>query len=166
MEGSYGGDNDQVGRCCYCFGRRNFRPGHVARAASSTGRHDHASPPSPPTPTVQIQRPRSGTNMGLSTMRGKWHLHVCVTSPDPPPGQPQVLRIRLRYRTEPGGHNKGQGSRTHGLPSHVSPIQLAGTLTRRACLPAVLAHLCEQVRARSFIPPSAPYICCSEGRER
>jgi hypothetical protein len=126
LEGSYGGDNDQVGRCCYCFGRRNFRPGHVARAASSTGRHDHASPPSPPTPTVQIQRPWSGTNMGLSTMRGKWHLHVCVTSPDPPPGQPQVLRIRLRYRTEPGGHNKGQGS-NKGL-SRVSPIQLAGTL--------------------------------------
>ena len=32
------------------------------------------------------------------------------TSPGPPPGPPQVLRIRLRYRTEPGGHNKGQGS--------------------------------------------------------
>ena len=61
-------------------------------------------------PPCNRQRPRSGTNMGLSTMRGKWHLHVCGTSPDPPPGQPQVLRIRLRYRTEPGGHNKGQGS--------------------------------------------------------
>ena len=42
LECSYGGDNDQVGRCCVCFGRRNFRPGHVARAASSTGRHSLA----------------------------------------------------------------------------------------------------------------------------
>src|SRR6478672_3052063 len=39
-----GGDNDQVDRCCICFGRRNLRPGNVARAASSGGRHDHASP--------------------------------------------------------------------------------------------------------------------------
>jgi len=106
LECSYGGDNDQVGRCCFCFGRRNFRPGLVARAASSTGRHDHASPPSPPTPTVLLAR--SGTNVGLSTMWGKWHLHVGDTSPRPPPGPPQVLR--LRYRTEPGGHNKSQGS--------------------------------------------------------
>ena len=49
-----GGSNDQVGRCCYCFGRRNFRPGHVARAASSTGQHDHTSPP---TPTVRLNVP-------------------------------------------------------------------------------------------------------------
>jgi len=101
LECSYGGDNDQVGRCCFCFGRRNFRPSHVARAASSTGRHDHASasPRSPPSPTVVRLHPRSGSSVWLSTMRPKWHLHVCGTSPDPPPGPPQVLRIRLRYRT-------------------------------------------------------------------
>ena len=92
-----GGDNDQVHRCCFCFGPRTLRPSNVARAASSTGRYDHASPPSPPTPTVLRQRPRSGTNMGLSTMRGKRHLHVANATPVPPPRQPQVLRIRLRY---------------------------------------------------------------------
>ena len=88
-----GGSDAQVDRCCFCFGRRNFRPGHVARAASSTGRHDHASPPSPPTPTVRLERPRSETNMGLSTMRGKWHLHVGGTSPGPQTGLPQVCRM-------------------------------------------------------------------------
>ena len=83
-----GESNDQIDQCCFCLSRRKFRPGHAARAASSTGRHDHASPP---TPTVRLERPRSGTNMGLSTMRGKWHLHVANGTPVPPPGQPQVL---------------------------------------------------------------------------
>ena len=36
--------NDQVDRCCFCFGPCNLRPGNVARAASSAGRHDYASP--------------------------------------------------------------------------------------------------------------------------
>ena len=98
-----GGSNDQIDQCRFCLSRRNFRPGHVARAASSTGRHDQASPP---TPKVRRERPRSGTNIWLSTMRGRWHLHVCVTSPDPPPGQPQALPIRLRYRTEPGAPSR------------------------------------------------------------
>ena len=83
-----GGSDAQVDRCCFCFGRRNFRPGHVARAASSTERHDHASPP-----TSTVLRPRSGTKMGLSTMRGKWHLHVGGTSPGPQTGLPQVCRM-------------------------------------------------------------------------
>ena len=40
-----GGNNDQVDRyCCLCLGPRNIRAGHVACAASSVGRHDHASP--------------------------------------------------------------------------------------------------------------------------
>src|SRR4029079_18873853 len=39
-------NNDQVDRsCCFCFSRGNVGAGHVARAASSVGRHDHASPP-------------------------------------------------------------------------------------------------------------------------
>ena len=119
-----GGGNDQIGRCCFCFGRRNFRPGHVARAASSTGRHDHASRPSPrsaPSPTVVRLHSRSGTSVWLSTMRGTWHLHVANATAVPPPGPPQDLRIpiRLRYRTEPGGHNKGQGS------NKVCPVRYA-----------------------------------------
>ena len=37
--------NTQVDRFrCLCLARRNLRPGNVARAASSAGRHDHASP--------------------------------------------------------------------------------------------------------------------------
>jgi len=36
--------NDQVNRCCICFGRRNLRAGHVASPASSVRRNDHASP--------------------------------------------------------------------------------------------------------------------------
>ena len=83
-----GGSDAQVDRCCFCFGRRNFRPGHVARAASSTERHDHASPP-----TSTVLRPRSGTKMGLSTMRCKWHLHVGGTSPGPQTGLPRVCRM-------------------------------------------------------------------------
>jgi len=36
--------NDQVDRrCCLCLSRRNTGTGHVARAASSTRRDDHAS---------------------------------------------------------------------------------------------------------------------------
>ena len=81
-----GGSNDQIDQCRFCLSRRNFRPGHVG--ASSTGRHDQASPP---TPKVLRQRPRSGTNMGLSTMRGKRHLHVANATLVPLPGQPQVL---------------------------------------------------------------------------
>ena len=48
--------------------------------------------------------------MGLSTMRGKWHLHVEGTFTPGPPLPREVLRLLRRYRTEPGGHNKGQGS--------------------------------------------------------
>ena len=57
---------DQVRRCCFCFGRRNFPPGHVARAASSTERHDRASPP-----TSTVLRPRSGTKIGAVADAGQ-----------------------------------------------------------------------------------------------
>ena len=53
--------------------------------------------------------------MGLSTMRGKWHLHVEGTFTPGPPLPRQVLRLLRRYRTEPGGHNKGQASRLAGF---------------------------------------------------
>ena len=36
--------NKQVHRCCWlCLSHRNVGAGHVARAASSAGQHDHAS---------------------------------------------------------------------------------------------------------------------------
>ena len=38
-------NNDQIDRIRrLCLDRRNLRLGYVARAASSGGRHDHASP--------------------------------------------------------------------------------------------------------------------------
>ena len=39
-----GGSHDQVGRCWLCFDCCNIGAGHVARAASSPGGHDHSSP--------------------------------------------------------------------------------------------------------------------------
>ena len=59
---------------------KNLRPGHVARAASSTGRKDHASPPSPPIPTV-LHKVLGQVRIWGSTMRCRWHLHVANASP-------------------------------------------------------------------------------------
>ena len=61
-----GGKNDQIDRCCFCLDLGNIRAGHVARAASSVGRHDHASPPC----------------MRCRLSHGQWHLHSYCRPPE------------------------------------------------------------------------------------
>jgi hypothetical protein len=85
LKAPIGEENDQVDRCCLCLGRCNIGAGHVTRAASSAGEHDHRSPPSmrrgdahgqrqmrdhirpparPPRSHPQLKNPRNPTRHG------------------------------------------------------------------------------------------------------
>jgi len=79
LEGSIGGNNDQVDRRSLRHGCRNICSGHVTRTGSSAGQHDHASPASMRCRYAHDQR----------QMRD-----YTRPPPGPPRGHPPLLKVQ------------------------------------------------------------------------
>jgi len=90
-----GEENDQVDRCRLCLGRRNICAGHVTRAASSVGQHDHAGPP--------------GMRRGYAHDQRQMRDHI-RPPPRPPRRDPPTL-ISARSRARGRGGNPYQTNR-------------------------------------------------------